>query len=118
MQGGQNVNKVNSKAELRFAIAEADWMDDHTKLRLRLMNANAINNAGELVVTSQRHRTQEANLEDAFVKLTALVRKAAKVPIVRKMRTGLTEHAKEERREDKKHRSGVKANRKAPSWDD
>jgi hypothetical protein len=52
------------------------------------------------------------------VKLAQAVRKAAKVPVVRKQRTGLSELTKEERRVDKRHRSGVKERRRAsPDWE-
>jgi protein subunit release factor B len=160
--GGQNVNKLNTKAEIRFHVATAAWMDDHTKQRLMLMNGGSVTKDGELVITSQRHRTyviqysstprgganeappmtrahrqqqrstplfvahtliagacsQEANLEDCFLKLTQAVRKAAKVPVVRKQRTGLSELTKLERREDKRHRSGVKDRRRSqPDWE-
>lgn len=109
--GGQNVNKVNTKATLRFNVVTADWMDDHTKKRLRALFASSMTKEGELLVTSQRHRTQEANLEDAFEKLEEMVLEAAQIPAERNMRTGLTEHAKENRRDEKRHRSEVKARR-------
>ena len=118
-QGGQNVNKLNTKAELRFHIDTADWLDEHCKHRLKLMNPNNLNKEGELIVISQVHRTQEANLEDAFTKLKQMVKAAARIPKVRQMRTGLSELTKSERREDKRHRSEVKSRRQArPSWDD
>jgi hypothetical protein len=55
--GGQNVNKVNTKAEIRFHVPSADWLDDHTKQRLMLMNAGAVTKDGDIIITSQRHRT-------------------------------------------------------------
>jgi peptidyl-tRNA hydrolase ICT1 len=113
-QGGQNVNKVNTKAELRFNIASADWLDSHTKGRLLRICRNNINNDGELVITSQRLRTQEGNLEDAFAKLHEVVKEAASIPKVRAMRTGLSELTKTGYREDKRHRSEVKERRKPP----
>ena len=112
MQGGQNVNKLNTKAELRFNVDAADWLDDHTKRRLRQLYAGSISKDGDVIVTSQKHRTQEANLEDAYAKLTSMVLAAAQVPAIRTMRTDLTEHAKEARTLDKRHRSDLKARRR------
>ena len=54
--GGQNVNKLNTKAELRFHVYSADWLSDDVKGRLHAQQANKINNEGELLVTSQEHR--------------------------------------------------------------
>ena len=110
--GGQNVNKLNTKAELRFAIGEADWLDAHTAGRLRELFSNAVTRDDELLVTSQRHRTQEANLEDAFDKLTAMVAEAAQVPKERALRTGVTADTKERWREDKRHRKELKERRR------
>lgn len=54
--GGQNVNKLNTKAEVRFHVLNAEWMPDEVKQRLFEQQANRINNVGELLVTSQEHR--------------------------------------------------------------
>ena len=54
--GGQNVNKLNTKAEVRFHVLNADWMPDEVKQRLFEQQANRINNNGELLVTSQENR--------------------------------------------------------------
>ena len=54
--GGQNVNKLNTKAEVRFHVLNAEWMPDEVKRRLAEQQANRINNLGELLVTSQEHR--------------------------------------------------------------
>ena len=117
--GGQNVNKVSTKAELRFSVEDADWMDDHTKARLRVRYATFLTKEGDIVITSQRHRTQAANLEDAFEKLHAMVVEAASIPKVRHQRTGLSELTKQTYREDKVHRASLKARRKSmPAWED
>lgn len=54
--GGQNVNKLNTKAEVRFHVLNATWMPDEVKQRLFEQQANRINNSGELLVTSQENR--------------------------------------------------------------
>ena len=116
--GGQNVNKVNTKAEVRFVLADASWMDADVRERFAEQCAACVNAEGEVFVTSQKHRTQEANLEDALMKLTHMVRKAAAVPKVRQMRTGLSELTKDKNRDDKRHRSSIKSFRRGPTLDD
>lgn len=119
--GGQNVNKLNTKAELRFHIGDALWIDDHTKDRLRALFPNSVTRDGELVITSQRHRTQEGNLEDAFEKLHAMVVEAAQIPKERELKSEVTESTKDRYREDKRHRRDLKDRRRAAkggSWDD
>ena len=54
--GGQNVNKLNTKAELRFNVDSADWLSGDVKARLHEQQSNRINNEGELLVTAQEHR--------------------------------------------------------------
>ena len=50
------MNKLNTKAELRFHVYKADWLSDDVKARLSALQANKINHEGQLVVTSQEHR--------------------------------------------------------------
>lgn len=116
--GGQNVNKLNTKAQLRFHVDSADWMDEEVRARLRVQAASFMTKDGDLIITSQEHRTQGQNLEEAFGKLRELVVKAAEIPVVRELVTDLGEHAKENRREDKRHRSEVKARRRGRGDDD
>ena len=112
--GGQNVNKVSTKVELRFHLASAGWLAEEVRERLAALYPGHVNGEGEVFVTSQKHRTQEANLEDAMEKLTTMVRKAAAVPKVRQLRTNLSELTKNAYREDKRHRAEVKAHRRPP----
>lgn len=116
--GGQNVNKVNSRAQLRLRLATADWLDDHTRARLRTLNPGAVTKEGDLLVTSQRYRTQEANLEDGMEKLRAMVLAAAQVPAVRELDTSLSDRAKVARTEDKRRRASVKASRRGSGDED
>ncbi|RYG44196.1 aminoacyl-tRNA hydrolase [archaeon] len=117
VQGGQNVNKVETKADVRFHVDDAKWLDDHTKQRLKSMYAGSMNKEGELIVTSQRHRTQESNLSDALGKLHDMVLAAAAIPAERHLKTDLSEETKRNYRDDKRRRSDVKARRRG-SWDD
>ena len=54
--GGQNVNKLSTKAEIRFHVKAADWIPSEVKDRLAYYQSNKINKDGELVITSQEHR--------------------------------------------------------------
>jgi peptidyl-tRNA hydrolase ICT1 len=110
--GGQNVNVVATKAELRFRLDEADWLPDDVRLRLAEHNARCVTREGEFLLTSQVHRTQARNLEEAFAKLQAMVDAAAVAPKERELRTDLTDHAKQQRVRQKKARSDVKARRR------
>lgn len=118
VQGGQNVNKLNTKAQLRFHVDSADWMDEEVRARLKVHAASYMTKEGDLVLTSQEHRTQGQNLEEAFTKLRDLVAKAAEIPVVRELVTDLGEHSKENRRDFKRHRSEVKARRRGRGDDD
>lgn len=71
--GGQNVNKLNTKAELRFHVMTADWLPIEVRQRLFEYQANKINKNGEIVVTSQESRTQSSNREDCVLKLQTMV---------------------------------------------
>lgn len=74
--GGQNVNKVASKVELRFDLAASRALDETTKARLRHLAGAQVDAAGVLLVKSQRTRNQLDNLEDARDKLRDLIRRA------------------------------------------
>jgi len=82
--GGQNVNKVASKVELRFDVAATRALDAPTKERLRALAGPRLGASGELVVTSQKTRDQTKNLEDARAKLADLVRRALERPTPRR----------------------------------
>jgi len=67
--GGQNVNKVSSKIELRFDLRGTAALDAYTKARLRTLAASRIDAEGRVVITSQVSRDRQRNLEDAREKL-------------------------------------------------
>eukprot|EP00882_Tetradesmus_deserticola_P031476 GHRQ01035596.1.p1 GENE.GHRQ01035596.1~~GHRQ01035596.1.p1 ORF type:complete len:148 (+),score=23.33 GHRQ01035596.1:306-749(+) len=56
--GGQNVNKVNTKVDMRFDIAKADWIPDEVKDAIRQKEKNRFTKDGTMFLTSTRHRTQ------------------------------------------------------------
>lgn len=84
--GGQNVNKVNTKVELRFTVADADWLPDEVRDRLADEQRNRMNKAGELIVTASESRTQAGNMDLAIRKLQSMVDDACIPPKVRAAR--------------------------------
>src|SRR5262249_9509050 len=70
--GGQNVNKVSSKIELRFAFERTSALDAETKSRLRSLAGSKLGADGDIVVVSQATRDRQRNLEDARSKLRDL----------------------------------------------
>jgi ribosome-associated protein len=111
--GGQNVNKVASKAVLRWDLAASPSLDDAVKMRLRTLQRRRITNEGELVLSSQRYRDQDRNRQDCLEKLAEMVLEASKVPKTRKA-SKPTKASKRRRIEAKRHRAAVKSARRVP----
>jgi ribosome-associated protein len=115
--GGQNVNKVASKAVLRWQVATSPSIPDHLKSRLVGQLGRRMNDRGELVLTSQRYRDQSKNIEDCLQKLSELVAAAVKVRKRRK-KTALPRSAREARLRQKRSNGERKQGRQRPSLDD
>ncbi|CAN8194196.1 unnamed protein product [Coccothraustes coccothraustes] len=116
--GGQNVNKVNSKAEVRFHLASADWIPEAVRQKMALMHRNKINRAGELIVTSEESRYQMRNLAICLDKIRTMVTEAIEKPrVVSKETTQKlierVEKMNRERLRQKKIHSTIKQSRKA-----
>jgi ribosome-associated protein len=111
--GGQNVNKVASKAVLRWDLTGNSSLPEDVKARLRVQQRRRITSAGELILNSQRFRDQERNRQDCLKKLRELVRQAATPPKTRKP-TKPTRSAHRARLEDKRRRAQTKAARQRP----
>jgi ribosome-associated protein len=109
--GGQNVNKVASKVELRIDLARIVGLDAPTRERLQSIAASWLDAEGRLQVTSQRTRDQRMNLEDARDKVRSIVLRALKRPRPRR-KTKPTRGSVERRIEQKKQRARLKADRR------
>jgi len=109
--GGQNVNKVASKVELRWTPATSTALSDTDRDRLLGKLAARLTTAGELIVTSERTRDQGRNREDARAKLAALVARALERPKPRK-KTRPSRAARERRLTEKKRRGERKRGRR------
>jgi ribosome-associated protein len=110
--GGQNVNKVASKIELRVDLARVIGMSSPARERLRSLAAGKLDAEGRLLVVSQRTRDSHMNLEDAREKVKALVLLALIEP-KRRRKTRPTRGSVERRIADKKHRGTQKAARRS-----
>ena len=115
--GGQNVNKVATKIDLRVNLAAVEGLSDAARARLRVLARRRLDAAGRLVVTSQATRNQARNLEDARAKVVDLVR-AALVPPRRRVKTAPTVSARRRRLTGKKRRAAVKRWRARPGEGD
>jgi ribosome-associated protein len=95
--GGQNVNKLSTAVQIRFAAMASACLDEATKARLKRRAGRRMTADGVIVIVAQRFRTQEANRRDARCRLAALIK------------------TKRQRLEDKKRRGQIKALRGGPA---
>ena len=109
--GGQNVNKVASKAVLRWDAGASPSVPAAVKARLLAKRAGRFTSEGVLVLTSQRFRDQERNRQDCLEKLRQWLLEAATPPRPRKA-SKPTRGSKERRLQAKKKRSAVKERRR------
>jgi len=110
--GGQNVNKLNTAVQLRFDVRASPSLPEPVRARLERLAGSRLTKDGVLVITAQRHRTQERNRDDALARLIDLIRRAAVPPTPRRP-TRPTMAARARRLEGKKRRSGIKRLRQA-----
>ena len=111
--GGQNVNKVSTKIDLRVDLAGIEGLPDDARARLSRLVQNRMDADGRLVVISQATRNQARNLEDARARVADLIRTALVVPR-RRVKTRPSAGAKRRRLAGKKLRADVKRWRARP----
>ena len=105
--GGQNVNKLSSAVQLRFDVRRSPNLPGDVRARLERLAGRRLTREGVLIISAQRHRTQERNRQDARERLIELIRRAAIAPIPRRA-TRPTAGSRERRLQSKKHRSSIK----------
>ncbi|KAI1896706.1 hypothetical protein AGOR_G00097540 [Albula goreensis] len=115
--GGQHVNKVNTKAEIRFHVQTADWIPKEARDKILQTNKNRINKAGELLLTSEVSRSQRRNLEDCLQKLRDIIAEANMKPREPtaedlSLRQARLEKRKMEVLKEKKRKSALKQSRR------
>jgi len=114
--GGQNVNKVASKVELRVELSRTLGLSPGARARLQALAAPRLDADGRLVIVSQKTRDQHRNLEDARAKLRDLVLRSLVVPKARRP-TRPSAAARERRLLAKRRRRERKVGRTRPSED-
>jgi ribosome-associated protein len=111
--GGQNVNKVNSKAVLRWNAVASPSLPDEVRARLLATHAGRVTSEGDLIVTSQRFRDQGRNAADALDKLREIIARATIRPKKRRA-TKPSRAAVRRRLESKQAHSRTKQRRQKP----
>lgn len=111
--GGQNVNKVNSKVELRFVVFESKLLTPEEKETIFIKLYHHISNQGILSVISQTDRSQIQNKEIAIEKFYQWI-EIALTPVKPRRKTRPTKASKERRLEGKQAQAQKKENRKKP----
>jgi ribosome-associated protein len=82
--GGQNVNKVSSKAVLRWRVTASTSLPEDVRARFLARYGTRVTNEGDVVISSQRYRDQGRNVADAMEKLREMVAAVASAPKKRK----------------------------------
>lgn len=113
--GGQNVNKLNSRAILWFDVENSPTLSSYQKFKIRQHLARRIGKDGVLQIAAERHRTQKANKEDALQRFSELLA-AALVEKPRRKKTRIGAGVKERRLQAKKRRSQLKKSRGGKDW--
>jgi len=115
--GGQNVNKLATAVQLRFDARRSPSLPDDVRARLEGLAGSRLTKDGVIVITAQRHRTQERNRDDALARLIDLIRRAAIPPVPRRP-TAPSFAARARRLTGKKRRSDIKRLRQAKPPED
>jgi len=109
--GGQNVNKVSSKAILHFAVQTSPSLPADVRARFLEQFASRITKAGEVVIHSEEFRDQPKNIQACFDKLREMIVTVLNPPKKRRA-TKPSRGSKVRRLKEKKSRSQVKEGRR------
>lgn len=115
--GGQNVNKVNSKAILRWPVTSSPSLPIDVRYRFLTKYATRITGEGELILTSQKYRDQNSNIDNCLEKLVEMLSTVLFAPTPRR-RTKPTLASKLRRKETKSQQSKKKEQRRRPQLED
>ena len=106
-KGGQNVNKVNSKAVLTWRFYQNQSLPEDVRRRFIDRFSAKLSNAGEIVIHSDRFRDQPRNMADCYEKLRSMILEIA-VPPKKRKPTKPTYGSKQRRLDGKKRDSAIK----------
>lgn len=115
--GGQHVNKVSTKAMLRWSVAKSPSLPEDVRERFLRRYASRINERGVLILTSQRYRDRVRNEQDCMAKLQKLLSSVASPPRPRK-KTRPPKSATEARLREKRAVTEKKRRRASPRDED
>nr|CAG4636678.1 EOG090X0JCO [Eubosmina coregoni]SVE70188.1 EOG090X0JCO [Eubosmina coregoni] len=122
--GGQNVNCVSTKAEVRFHLSSAEWIPESIRAKFAEQIKNQLTKEGYFIIKSERTRSQQLNLADALDKLRDMIHAAAQSlatpqvsPESLERQRRLRERAARERLREKREHSMTKQGRQAPTID-
>ena len=108
--GGQRINKVDTKVELRFFAMKSPNLSKYVKNRLKVIAGNKWTLNGEIVITAEKYRSQARNRELAKSKLISLILEALEKPVYR-LKTSPSNVVRVRRSNEKQKRSKIKAMR-------
>ena len=108
--GGQHINKVDTKVELRFSAKKSPNLSETVKDRLKVVAGNKWTLKGEIIITAEKYRSQAKNRELAKSKLVRLILKALAEPVNR-LKTKPSKAVRLRRSNEKQNRSKIKAMR-------
>lgn len=114
--GGQNVNKVSSAVQLRFDARGSRSLPNDVAIRLQRLAGSRLTNEGVIVITANRHRSQEMNRDDARARLIEMIVEAANPPPPRRA-TKPTKASKTRRLDSKSRRGHIKKMRSNRNFD-
>jgi ribosome-associated protein len=114
--GGQNVNKVNSKAILRWSVTTSPSLPEDVRSRFETKFTNRLTTEGDLVLSSQKYRDQIGNSQDCLNKLKEMLMEVAERPVMRR-ETRPTLGSKVRRVETKRVNAVKKQGRRQPAGD-
>ena len=114
--GGQNVNKVNSKATLRWKVVASPSLPDDIRNRFIARFRNRLTQEGDLLVTSQRYRDQPKNVDDCCDKVAAMLREVL-IPPKRRRATKPTYGSRVRRLQNKRQQGAKKEGRRQTSFE-
>jgi ribosome-associated protein len=109
--GGQNINKVATAVQLRYALRASDALPAHVKARLMRAQHNRINQDGELIIEANQFRTQAQNRTSAREKLGRIVRSALRPP-KKRLKTKPSLRSRQSRLDQKKKHAHKKTLRR------
>jgi ribosome-associated protein len=110
------VNKVATKAELRFFLDQSTALHPAQKRRLRAAFPSHVTQSGEFIVTGDRYRSQLRNQEDVLERLAEMIRSIRR-PRKRRVATKPTRASRKRRVDEKRKRGELKKQRRRPSSD-